>query len=382
MDANVSEGERIENWNRELLYDLIPNDIVLAVYILLGIFGNGIVIYVYKKGFSRMNVERYFIPILAVADCYASTMCASFSMALNMMQATFYNNTLCKVWWFFAAFPTFLSPLLLLVIAVQRYLKVVRPFGRQMDKKLNRIALFLTIILSLLCALPTPLLYGSVPFPHAQENIVGRRCSKIKGGNRYFSIFYGSMLALIAITAVTALIVLYLKIGWAIYKHTKKEYTISRTGLDCQKSKVKTHGIIESISENKTEEMISSDTKTKDSTEKTIKPAVKEYCENGELTCYSGEARERRNRKIIHKFTLMFMLITTIFLICYIPKAVIMLFEALNREFWESFDDSDRSGMLFIYRLFIVNNIVNPFVYAFLDSKFKHELKMLFCQRH
>ncbi|KAK3085698.1 hypothetical protein FSP39_007430 [Pinctada imbricata] len=166
MEANASVRERIVRWNKDLQYDLIPNNLILALYIFLGIFGNSTVIYVYRKRFSRKNNDRYFIPILAAIDLFGSVICGSFGIALNMMQATFYNDSLCKTWWFFAAFITYESQLLLVVIAVQRYLKVVRPFGRHMDQKLSHIALLLTFIISLLLAIPTSILYGSVSFPH------------------------------------------------------------------------------------------------------------------------------------------------------------------------------------------------------------------------
>ena len=76
-------------------------------------------------------------------------------------------------------------------------------------------------------------------------------------------------------------------------------------------------------------------------------------------------------------FTLMFMLITFIFLICYIPKIVMLIVQALNPTFWEDLSDSGRAAMFFVYRMYIINNISNPFVYAFLDTQFKSNLKHL-----
>lgn len=70
----------------------------------------------------------------------------------------------------------------------------------------------------------------------------------------------------------------------------------------------------------------------------------------------------------------MFMLITVIFLICYIPKVTIMLLEARNTKFWEEFSDSGRVGVLFVYRMYIINNITNPIIYAFLDNQFSREI--------
>lgn len=97
-------------------------------------------------------------------------------------------------------------------------------------------------------------------------------------------------------------------------------------------------------------------------------------------TSFKSSAKRRKeieNRRVVHKFTLMFMLITVIFLVCYIPKVIIMLLEARNTRFWEEFSDSGRAGMLFVYRMYIINNITNPIIYAFMDSQFSREIKKI-----
>lgn len=63
----------------------------------------------------------------------------------------------------------------------------------------------------------------------------------------------------------------------------------------------------------------------------------------------------------------MFMMIIVIFFICYILKVIIMLLEVGNLRFWEELLDLGRVGMLFVYRMFIINNIINLFIYVFLD---------------
>lgn len=88
--------------------------------------------------------------------------------------------------------------------------------------------------------------------------------------------------------------------------------------------------------------------------------------------------QNNKNKRVLHKFTLMFMLITVIFLICYIPKVIIMLLEVRNTAFWEEFSDSTRGSMLFVYRMYIINNIINPIIYAFLDNGFSREIRKLY----
>ena len=114
-----------------------------------------------------------------------------------------------------------MSVLLLLIIAVQRYLKVVKPLGKQMDLKMNRISMALALCLSLSLAVPTTLLYKSVPFQNRDNDIVGMRCSKEKDTNKIGSLVYSSVIGLLALTIMGALIGLYSKIGWTIFRHIK-----------------------------------------------------------------------------------------------------------------------------------------------------------------
>jgi magnesium-transporting ATPase (P-type) len=119
---NKSKDNLVEEWNSELAKALIPNDVLLSLYIILGIFGNVTVILVYGLRMKKKTENRYFIPVLAVSDLTGVIVCSSFALALNMMQAQFYNTHLCKAWWFFAALTTSMSIFLLLIIAAQRYI--------------------------------------------------------------------------------------------------------------------------------------------------------------------------------------------------------------------------------------------------------------------
>ncbi|XP_052063017.1 gastrin/cholecystokinin type B receptor-like [Mytilus californianus] len=71
-------------------------------------------------------------------------------------QVTFTHTILCKTTQFFIGLTTFIPILLLLIIAVQRFLKVCRPLKQAMSLNVKRTALILTIVVSLLCALQLP----------------------------------------------------------------------------------------------------------------------------------------------------------------------------------------------------------------------------------
>ncbi|XP_052064390.1 cholecystokinin receptor-like [Mytilus californianus] len=374
MENNGSNSNAVSVWNSKLSKILIPNNIVLSLYIFLGIIGNTTVIIVYRFRMRKKSEDRYFIPILAVSDLAGATVCGSFGIALNMMQSEFYNKHLCKAWWFFAAFTTYMSILLLLIIATQRYLKLCRPQGHQMKQFHKRLAVGLSLGLASLLALPTTALYGSVDFPNADGSVVGARCSKLKEVNKTLSLLYGVIIIIILLTSMTIMIFFYSRIGHKVYIHFKYKKSSHSSGKEQISSNIDTE--MQTI----TSVIVSDEHVTEN---KESKPEIEKYEPEGITPKTKSKVKHSTgspdiNRRLVHKFTIMFMMITIVFLICYIPKVILIVVEGLDPYFWQNFSDNERTGILFIYRMYIINNVVNPFIYAFMDLDFRKETKKLF----
>lgn len=411
-----NDSYSVSDWNKELSILLIPNDVILSLYIIIGVIGNTLVILVYRFRMKKQSEDRYFIPFLALTDLCASFICASFGIALNMMQAEFTNNNLCKAWWFFAAFSTYMSVFLLTIIAVHRYLKVCRPLGSQMSLFWKRFSVGVALCLSVILGGPTSALYGSVEFPNMERNIVGRRCSKLKDVSKAASLAYGTVVIVFLIVCIGILIGFYGRIGYTIYRHFKymskqrlnglsnpcsndehvtftseshsydTKETIS-SELTCSQSEIHSNKIyapklgyglqntekvaqgtnVASHKEDK--EDITMDISESHFTARNVEKATRKQKQNN--------TKEESNRRVMYKFTVMFIVITIVFLICYIPKVILLVIEGLNPQFWENFTDTQRAGMLFLYRSYIINNIANVFIYAFMDKQFRKEAKLL-----
>lgn len=371
---------KVKEWNHEIAQSLIPNNIILSLYMVAGVLGNSIVIFIYSFKMKGNKEERYFIPFLAMVDLWASLINASFAIAQNMMQATFDNDHLCKTWWFFSAFSTLTSALFLLIIAVHRYLKVCKPLGRQMTRTWKRFAMCMVLTIAFTLSVSLTNFYGSDPFLNEKLSIYGHRCSRLESANKTESLVFGGVLLLILLTNIISLVWLYSKIGLTIRKHFK--YTKIIVHLRTAKSSE--GGAFNSFTGRDTP---SNDTenKTGDTGSTTVPQPT---CPNTEVvtqTDNNGEnfrpkvssTKTRNQKRVIYKFTLMFMLITVIFLICFIPKAIVMLMEARDLSFWEKFSNTERSVLLFVSGIYILNNIINPFIYAFLDRRFSKQIKML-----
>lgn len=115
-------------------------------------------------------------------------------------------------------------------------------------------------------------------------------------------------------------------------------------------------------------------TMTTDETKSNKKEPTAIVCKRTEST-----KRRRKNRDITYKMAIMFFIITLVFFICYIPKLIVLIIAGIDKDFVEKLflSNSQRSAVMFVYDMFIINNIVNPYIYAFMDTKFRTEAKTL-----
>lgn len=68
---NLSEWERLTLWDNMRFEAFLQTTIFLFLCFPIGVFGNGVVIYIYGFRLHRKYAGRYFIPYLAVADLFA-----------------------------------------------------------------------------------------------------------------------------------------------------------------------------------------------------------------------------------------------------------------------------------------------------------------------
>lgn len=235
----------------------------------------------------------------------------------------------------------------------------------------------LVLIIAFALSAPMTYFYGSVSFKNEKENIVGLRCSRSKTTHKLASQIFGGIAVLTIIIVIVSFICLYLRIGYTIIKHfkySKKQKTYNNTEKPRMNNKRKG---AHSCSNGRLRNMDTEVKSLRSNEEVLAASRTGDAKQSVFVTCAK---RRKQNRRVVHKITLVFMLITVIFLICYIPKVIIMLLEARNARFWEEFSDLGRAGVLFLYRFFIINNIINPVIYAFMDKKFSKKVIILLCK--
>ena len=332
--SNVSGDSLLDAWNQELSRTLLPTSVFLILCIVVGVVGNSLVIAIYSLKL-RGAKERYFIPYLALVDLLAVCETAGFNVSYNFRTVNYDNKELCRWSWFFGYLTSVMSIFILLVIAIQRYLKICKPFAKQMTLKWKRVAMLCTFIGAVVITAPIPVTYGLDPVYSERFNVTGSACRRLTQENRSLSLVHAIICNVIVAGVVWALIILYTLIGRTIYTQMKQWKTQESSGNAIQMDNMP------------------------DET--------------------NNSSMSKRNKKTMFKITLMFMLISVIFIVSFSPKVVIFILECLNDRFWDSLPPETRLLVRFFDVIFVINNIANPFVYAFLDVKFSQQLRQIFC---
>ena len=378
----------LEEWNAEITQSLIPDIVILSLWFIIGVFGNLIVIVVYKFQMKEKTDERYFVPILAVCDMISASYISLWSIYQNTHHVSFSGVILCQIAQFFVGLTTYMPILLLVIIAVQRYTKVCKPLRPPMPLYVKRCIVCIAFVFSVLLAIPLPLVYGVVSFNTTEYIITGSRCGKVKEGTTLVRSIYGVVIGLCAFIIVIVLIGLYSIIGYTVYKTLKGdkyELTHTRPELNIKPEAQ------ESSTFSTEDKYVTSTTEVEDTDVNCDATSLDEPVAasnniptNGgremKIKYITSKSRKIKNRQLTTKITMMFLVITIVFLLSYVPKVILLIIEGISPYFWEQLSNTQRPGIIFLYQMFIINNIANPFVYAFMDLKFRNNSK-LFLQR-
>lgn len=371
---NNTDGtfETAEEWNKDLATELLPDTVCLAIYLIIGGIGNSVVICVYTRRISLNNEDRFFIPILAIIDLVSCIVNCSFSMSINLLPVKYDSDFACKFMWFLAMYTTGSSAFTLMLIAVQRYLKLCKPFGKQMTHEWKKVYLCIILGGMILVALPCFAFYGSAEVKSNDGDIKGLRCTSVTAGLPKVALVYKAFLFLLILGNLIVLIVLYSLIGRVVYRQAKFSLKLDVT---------------------KEATTVTSDSSTHETDDDSIAHA---YIKANQLPdtdidshphivenkhSKAADPGLRKHKAPGHRVTIIFMIIAGVFVVCFIPKLIMLIWESNKTDFWLTLTPSELGGYRFLYTFYVVNNIINPFLYGFLDKKFQTECKKMMCRK-
>ncbi|CAG2211122.1 CCKAR [Mytilus edulis] len=401
----VSNGSHsniyLEELNNAKIKLLIPNTVLVFAFLLTGVVGNGLVLVVHKFKLKSKTDDRYFIPCLSLVDMIACFIGSTYAISMNFNPFNFRSDLICKLVWTLHQSISFSSSLLLLAIAVQRYVKVSRLVNSSMSLRSKRFTITAILIASFVISVPCLFVYGKdeVLFKSKNKTITGYNCGAVPNVNQDFLFGYSVTLLLICLSGICALIILYSLILRIIFKQEpfrkRSIYRPNKQPLN-EIQKHSTRHTIPTALSNLTDADYSVDKTDSNSKEMTSKTSNnQEKVTNGgsdtrrQITAIPSAIQSRRKSKFggnfclitrKHRFSVMFFLITVLYCISYLPRIALMIIESAKANFWDNLTDVDYVIALCVYRGHLLNTVVNPVIYLMFDTDFRSSCKQLWCR--
>jgi hypothetical protein len=347
------------------------NTVFTSLLLFLGVAGNAVAIYFYAFRMPRTE-DRYFIPFLAAVDLVACIFGCVFPILINFYRLVFVWENLCKCMYFFTWCTSSLSAVMLLVIAVYRYLKVCRPDGRQMTITKRRIALFSCVLGSVVMS--SPLLYfmgqitGSVNLKSMDVNVTtcGLRRDRV---GIFSNLYFLSELGL-SFVNMFCTVALYIPIGLTIYKR-----------FDSIRNSKRIRKLLgPTISD------LSDDVQSENTSEGRNEVKSNYKCDlQNVLDTSVCKKKNSHRRRVRHNFTSMFITIVVFYVISYLPTLILIIIPSKNPfKFWYTLDDVSLNILVILKRSYIINHVVNPYIYGYFDLHFRRQFiqSVFICKVH
>lgn len=335
--------------NEEYARKVRPTTIFYIIVASFGALGNVAVVLVYCVRMKKQD-NRYFIPILACVDLIGCVTNAVYFHLDDTSQFIYPSDILCRLLSFLVIFNNGVSGHIILVIALQRYMILCRPFNRQLNRPLRRLALVIICVLSLIYASPVLFSSGKLKMTllYNGHNVTAEGCtysSNIESPTFFRHVYFGILLALILLNIIITAC-LYIPVIRKIY-HTFTR--LKRMSF-----------VSQNLSRKEDESEAPSINHCSDETE----------ADHGDES-NMVQARMRNNMSVT------LLVIIVVYICSFLPSTVT---QTLALEEPGISDTIVHFNLYYFFlRFYIFNHILNPFIYICFDLKFRRELRKWCC---
>ena len=345
---NESNIKTLSDYNKEEALRRLAPLVYLVILFIIGIVGNTIILIVYPLTFPR-NTHRTFIVGLAISDLLVCLITIPFEIIEMRFQYTFYNVVACKVFRSLSYWFSLVSMIILMGSSYEKYRRICKPMKKQMTVKACRIYIVTVFVLTLLFVWPN-LLFGGIRLVKLSNYVTGHDCSLSDDyAKTLFPVVSEGILLFFTIICICFLIVIHSIIGRRIFiqsRFRKQFETHSRdtnTNYDRPSLGIATSDTVHA---------------------NTIEHVVSERVNKIQI-------------RSVQKLTKIVFVISVVFVLSYIPHLTISLMTAIKGGFLLPPGPIVSAALPIIARSFIINNVANPIIYGFMDSRFRKTCKFL-----
>lgn len=392
LTGNMDSEDLLRKFNDEMTQTLMPVTIFVGIEMVLGFFGNLLVLYVFKFHYHTCNF-RYFVLCVSVIDFTSTLTTLPGEVVSQVYWYMFPSQLYCKIRSFFNMYTVTAEALCLMTIAVDRYRKVCTPTGWQIKPPVARILCLIDLACGFVLSLPVAILAGL----HKAENVyMNRTVNTIVCGveDQYVTsdclTVYNILIQIITSIILFVMILLNaLILKRLITNQIRRKYSKSDNATSAREAKGVDHSTEETTTSGPTVTSNTFDTETNhaddsengywaelssvndtsksDKRESRTKKPRRPKDNKGQKRNLYGNARQK---------TKIMLILTVIFAITLIMYMTMVHFETKNN--LDQMSNAGKATFLLFYRAVFINHVINPFVYGCLDKKFQTVVSRLF----
>lgn len=377
-NVTMNKGVTLEAVNRVMADERLPMSVIMIITNSIGAVANFMIVFVFLFRLTKwMDSGRFFVPFLAMNDAIVCVVGTVYRVYLNFYFITPKSDTLCQMGTYFLGVFVHISSMILLLIAVDRFLLFYHNDKKSFSLKQKWISLCVAVVIAAISGSTIWIFYGELEVQVKEyrnlnvENVTFYQCSEKHGPKNETAAVVNTVIILcLVFCQVIVMAVLYSYIARIIHTAFKK-----RT----HRKKINAPGKQDSMSKTSSSELGPIGTKT----DSIIKTERKTGRSRERLNSLWGKSLSRQTltfhfRK--HRFTYTFMVLTGVYAVNLIPSMVITLISITVGEhtFWHQLTYSQLQASLIAYNSDIFDSTIHPFIYGFLDTKLREEIKGMF----
>lgn len=392
----------------------LSSTILIIIGAIIGVIGNSTITFFYFFRIKERG-ERYFIPLLGIVDLLGCLTSPPYYIMDNEYMFNYPNTTACRMLSFLQVCIPGISAHTLLLISIQRYLLVCKPFGPKMTNFWKRV--FFGVVCMVSLAYSAPLLATAGAFEdnvtYMNHNITTEVC-KFSGKRSLSMRIYTTFLFLLMVTNLITTAGLYIpvlrqvKISFRSRTGTYEIHRDSNVTLQTETSQATHTSDIENYDaqnpsncvelrevERKVEATILPKKvrfETRDISNE--QPETSNNHNNVEERSASNNADHPQPAKSIkstkskagsaqRRVSMMFFYLIVAYMLSFTPPLIILVLLYTRENFtFHTMTRNEMAVWFFLTRLVFMNHIVNPFIYGFFDTKFKKQLCKCFKRKN
>lgn len=406
--------EVVESLNLTWSGLMVPVEIMMCLFMIVGTIGNGMVLLVYSCR-KQKTTAIIFAMFLACIDIFACIVIHPYVIykLFNNYDQTWSNA--CKIFEFFVHFNLSLSGLALLLIAIDRFLAICRPLKFLLFRQ--HVVKTLVSITIVAAGISVPLFefYGASPLEiHVlNTNFIGYKCHYRK---KYLSspslMAFGTFIMIGFIVETLAMTVLYKHVAVTAYRSRRAVDPLSNAHIlaginhpNTSTSKFQTTSCVTHATEVAT---LSHDhgplrdvlhynrKKTSFDTERAGISGMflaKSIVLTDSVTSHThipnhahAHSYETPRRTITSKrqfesrlkASKMLFSVTVVFFLSWMPFFIMRLCVTLNPEYWSDQSDTRLVIENLLNHVYYLNNAANPIIYTIINQNFRRDCKIVF----